>query len=180
MNFSFMPYKWMNISEPMSFCCHWHQRIEILYVVAFYLLWQAWPETNCAKTNGVLMEDTTSSKHKHNWPHPCRSPSPHSQRDHEGNTHVMSNRRLYECFSCRLHDFNFSSVQSSSAAPIYFGLHSENKPSKRPLMADTRAPVWGGYEMWIISCSPGFQPLCAPFSLHVLLDSLLQFHDSLS
>jgi len=29
------------------------------------------------------------------------------------------------------------------------------------------------------SCSLGFQPLCALFSLHVLLDSLLQLHDRL-
>lgn len=48
---------------------------------------------NCAKINCGLMEDTRSPEYKHNLPHlflgvKHTPPSPHSQRDHEGNTHT--------------------------------------------------------------------------------------------
>ncbi len=145
----------------------------------FYLLCLAWPETklwqNKLWSHGGYKSINIIYLTCFSWreTHTTIATQPRiSWREH---THITSNRRWYECFLCfsyGLHDFNFSSVHSSSAASIYFGLYSENKPSKRPLVADTRAPVWGDMKCESLAALRISSPSVPPFLSMCCWDSV--------
>lgn len=139
---------------------------------------------NCAKINCGLMEDTRSPEHKHNLPHLFllvwnTHHHRHIAKEITKGTHTHNEQQtmiwVFLVFFLWTSWFQFLKCPVLICGFHLFWIAQWKQTLEEAPHGRHKGPCVGGYEMWIISCSPGFQPLCAPFSFHVLLGLCCNF-----